>query len=72
MSKPHDIVAFREYTLGNGEKRSDSTRIGVAWPTRNGNFTLKLDLIPADVANTTIVVMVAAKSEPPPSDAIPA
>lgn len=46
--------------------------LGVAWPTRNGNFTLKLDLIPADLANMTIVVMVASKSEPPPSDVIPA
>jgi hypothetical protein len=34
MSKPHDIVAFREYTLSNGETRTESTRIGVAWPSQ--------------------------------------
>ncbi|MCB9656648.1 MAG: hypothetical protein H6726_03275 [Sandaracinaceae bacterium] len=40
------IVAFREYTLSNGETRSESTRIGVAWPSKNGNFSLQLDFIP--------------------------
>ena len=80
MSRPHDIVAFREYTLSNGEKRSDSIRIGVAWPTKGGNFSLKLDHIPVDIANTNIVLMVAAKEvasetahadEAAPSEAAP-
>ena len=72
MSKPHDIVAFREYTISNGETRSESTRIGVAWPSKNGNYTLQLDFLPTDLANIKIVVMVAPKKAAPASDAIPA
>jgi hypothetical protein len=72
MSKPHDIVAFREYTISNGETRTESTRIGVAWLSQNGNYTLQLDFLPTDLANIKIVVMVAPKKAAPGPDAIPA
>lgn len=72
MSKPHDIVAFREYSIGNGETRTESTRIGVAWPSPSGNLTLQLDYVPTNISNIKIVVMVAPKKAAPGPDAIPA
>ncbi len=72
MSKPHDIVAFREYTIRNGETRTESTRIGVAWLSQNGNLTLQLDFLPTDLGSIKIVAMIAAKKAAPGPDAIPA
>ena len=55
-NKPYSVQSVRKFDTENGEK-NHWTRIGVAFPNKNGGFTLKLDHLPVDLANTSIVVM---------------
>ena len=42
-----DAMMGREYTNSDGEKKTAWTRIGVAWPQKNGGYTVVLDALPA-------------------------
>ena len=55
-NKHYVIKAVRKFDTDEGEKESWD-RIGVAFPTKNGGFTIKLDYVPADLPNTSIVAM---------------
>lgn len=61
MSKHRDIVAFIKFTDSEGEERSRSTRIGVAFPTKGDNFRLKFDFIPTDPATELVILKPKAR-----------
>jgi len=42
-----EAMVGREYTTSGGEKKTAWTRIGVAWPQRNGGYMVILDALPA-------------------------
>jgi hypothetical protein len=46
MTTRLDAVAVSEYTDRGGEKRSKFTRIGTAWETKNGGWSVELDALP--------------------------
>lgn len=46
MTDRLDAVMLRKYTDGNGETKSASTRIGVAWPLNGGGYRLELEAVP--------------------------
>ncbi len=62
------IVAVVE--RGKGEKKKNYwTRIGVAFPNRDGSFNLRFDYLPADMAGTTIQLREPLAAEPGERDA---
>lgn len=48
MTKRLDAVMAREYQSG-GETKTNFSRIGVAFETRNGGYQLLLDAVPAPI-----------------------
>ena len=48
MTKRLDAVMAREYQSG-GEAKTNFSRIGVAFETRNGGWQLLLDAVPAPI-----------------------
>jgi hypothetical protein len=46
MTTRLDAVAVSEYTDRAGEKKSKFTRIGTAWETKNGGWSVELDALP--------------------------
>lgn len=65
MTKRLDALAIREYTDNSGEKRTAFTRIGVAFETRNGGWSVLLDAIPAPTEGQFKILL----TEPRPRDA---
>lgn len=48
MTNRYDVLAGREYTDRDGNKKTSWTRLGSMWPNRSGDgFSIKLDAIPA-------------------------
>jgi hypothetical protein len=47
MSNKWDVVAPREYEVG-GQKKTNWTRIGVAFTNKNGSINVQLDAFPID------------------------
>lgn len=50
MAERMDVLAPREYTQ-NGEKKTAYNRVGVAWETQNGGWSVKLEAVPVPQAN---------------------
>lgn len=46
MSDRMDAVTAREYTDRDGNKKTSWTKIGSAWPTKNGGYSISLDALP--------------------------
>ena len=46
-----DAMVGREYSTSSGEKKTNWTKIGVAWPLKNGGYTVVLDALPAASTN---------------------
>lgn len=48
MAERYDALSAREYTTQSGETKSAFTKIGAAFPNRDGKgFTVLLDAVPA-------------------------
>ena len=71
MSERLDALTVREYTDRNGDKKSSWTKIGAAFPTRDGGYSITLDALPLPVMGergleTRILLMVPkARDEAP-------
>lgn len=46
MTDRLDVLLTREYTAGN-ETKTAFTKVGVAFPTKNGGYTVKMEAFPA-------------------------
>lgn len=46
MSERLDALTVREYTDRDGNKKSSWTKIGAAFPTRDGGYSITLDALP--------------------------
>lgn len=46
MTERLDAVVAREYTDRDGNKKSSFTKIGAAFATRNGGWSITLDALP--------------------------
>lgn len=46
MAERLDALTVREYTDRDGNKKSSWTRIGAAFPTRDGGYSITLDALP--------------------------
>lgn len=46
MSERLDALVVREYTDRDGNKKSSWTKIGAAFPTRDGGWSITLDALP--------------------------
>ncbi len=46
MADRLDAVVAREYTDRDGNKKTQWTKIGAAWPTKNGGWSISLDALP--------------------------
>lgn len=46
MTDRMDAVVARQWTDRNGEKRTAYTRIGIAFPLRNGGWSITLEALP--------------------------
>jgi hypothetical protein len=72
MAERLDAVVAREYSDRDGNKKTSWTRIGSAWPTKNGGWSITLDALPTPTMGergleTRILLM-----EPKPRDDKPA
>lgn len=47
MSNRLDAMIGREYQDRDGNTKTAWTRIGTAWPTKNGGYRVQLDALPA-------------------------
>lgn len=64
MSERLDALMVRNY-VQNGEKKAQFTKIGVAWPTANGEgYRLQLDAIPVPTIYDNKVEMSILLSPP--------
>lgn len=68
MSERLDAVVAREYTDRDGNKKTSWTKIGAAWPTKNGGWSITLEALPLPTMGergleTRILLM-----EPKPKD----
>ena len=71
MSERLDAMIAREYTDRDGNKKSSFTKIGVAFPMRNGGWSVSLEALPLPIMGergmeTRILLM------PPRQDKAPA
>lgn len=46
MAERLDALTVREYTDRDGNKKSSWTKIGAAFPTRDGGYSITLDALP--------------------------
>lgn len=72
MSERLDALVAREYTDRDGNKKTSWTKIGAAFPTQNGGYSVTLEALPLPVMGergleTRILLMV-----PKPRDDQPA
>jgi hypothetical protein len=71
MTERMDAVTAREYEDSQGNKKTAWTKIGSAWPTRNGGWSISLDALPLPTLGergleTRIMLMVPkARDEQP-------
>lgn len=68
MAERLDAVVAREYSDRDGNKKTSWTRIGSAWPTKNGGWSITLEALPLPTMGergleTRILLM-----EPKPKD----
>ncbi len=62
MTERLDVLISREYEQ-NGEKKNAYTRVGVAFATRNGGWSVKLEAIPAPKDGVFEFVMFPPKAQ---------
>lgn len=72
MTKHLDAVVAREYTDRDGNKKSSFTKIGAAFPMRNGGYSVSLDALPLPTMGergleTRILLMVPKAKEDRPA-----
>lgn len=72
MSERLDALVAREYTDRDGNKKTSWTKIGAAFPTQNGGYSVTLEALPLPVMGergleTRILLMI-----PKPRDDQPA
>lgn len=63
MSQRLDALIAREYTDRDGNKKTQWTKIGSAWPTQSGGYSVTLEALPLPTMGergleTRIVLMV--------------
>ena len=58
MSKPHNILVAREYTIDGGEVKTEWLRVGVAFENKSGGFNCEL---PAGIGLTGKFVILPRK-----------
>jgi hypothetical protein len=46
MAERLDAVVAREYSDRDGNKKTQWTKIGSAWPTKSGGWSISLDVLP--------------------------
>lgn len=46
MATRYDAMVAREYTDRDGNKKTQWTKIGAAFPTKNGGYSITLDVLP--------------------------
>lgn len=46
MANRYDAMVAREYTDRDGNKKTQWTKIGAAFPTKNGGYSITLDVLP--------------------------
>lgn len=51
------VLHLRKYTDKNGVERTWSTRIGAAFPTKNGNERITIDYLPAGLTGPLELVV---------------
>jgi hypothetical protein len=67
-----DILTARSYTARDGEKKTAFSRIGTAWPMKNGGWRLTFEAIPVPSLNDKgEVETTALMMEPKPRDDAP-
>ena len=64
MTERMDVLATREYEA-NGEKKTAYTRIGVAFATSNGGWSIKLECTPVPQVNRNGLMEVSFVMFPP-------
>ena len=55
--KPFVLWAVTHYTDRNNEEQARWRAIGVAFPTKSGGFSLKLELVPTNFTTTDLVML---------------
>lgn len=61
MSERLDALIGREYEAKDGQKKTAWTKIGVAFPTKNGGYSVQLEAIPAPTEGAFKFVLFQAK-----------
>lgn len=46
MSERLDAMTAREYTDRDGNKKTQWTKVGSAWPTKSGGWSISFDVLP--------------------------
>ena len=72
MAERLDALVAREYTDRDGNKKTSWTKIGAAFPTQNGGYSISLEALPLPTMGergleTRIVLMVPKPREDQPS-----
>lgn len=73
MSDRLEALMTRKYTDGQGNPKTAYTKIGMAWPLKNGGYSLVFDALPTPSLNDkggieTRVLLVAPKDTIPRGD----
>lgn len=75
MADRMDLLSTRSYTTRDGEVKTAFTKIGVAFATKNGGWSLSFEALPLPSLNdkgqleTRVLMMVPKpKSDAPPKD----
>ena len=63
MTNRLDALMAREYKTNDGEVKTAFTKIGVAFETRNGGWSVTLDAIPAPVDGQYKIVLLPPKEK---------
>ena len=75
MSERLDAVVAREYTDRDGNKKTQWTKIGSAWPRRDGGWSISLEALPLPAMGErgleTRIMLMQPKRDRAPADAHP-
>jgi|SRR5690606_15394959 len=75
MTDRMDAVVARQWTDRNGEKRTAYTRIGIAFPLRNGGWSINLEALPLPTMGErgmeTRILLMPPKQDKAPASAHP-
>lgn len=65
MSERMDVLMARDYVTGQGEAKTSYTKIGVAFATKNGGWSLKLEAVPVPTLGKDGAPMIGLLMMPP-------